>query len=139
MKKILLVVVVMLLVGSTFAWADGWTDFISKQPNVKEGVAMALTSEDTRTYSTTQVEVLTYKDLVCINLGVATNFSGENLQMASASLKLGGLDRFGIKFPLSDWIQPEIGGWAGKDFINTGDGKAPWTGGIQASIIRKSF
>ena len=139
MRVLALVVVVVMLLGGVCFAAPSFQDIINSLPSVKEGVAVALSKEDNRTYSLTQAEILNWKDKVCLNGGIATDFSGNNIEVASLSYKVGSLKDLGFNIPLEQFVNLGVGVWGGKDLINTGDGKALFTYGIEATIIKAKF
>jgi len=135
MKKLVLVAVMVLCVAGV-AMAD--LGLSAKETGaLKTGFAYGF--KDGSTYNLSEVEVMSYKS-TCLNIGMATDFNGENMETVSLSYKLGTLEKYGVEFPLSDFINPEIGGWYGRDFINTGDDPKPLEDyGIKLTVIKKTW
>jgi hypothetical protein len=139
-----LVVAIMLMAGCAYAWditPDNIFQQLKKVPeNVRQGGAIGLSKEDSNTYSLASVDMIGWgkgqfgltEDKLFLGGGIATDFIGDNLEVATLSYGIGGLEKLGFSYPFKNYIDSlEVGGWIGRDFINTGDDKAPTSYGLQ--------
>ena len=133
MKQFVAVVLgVLLLSGIAFA-AD---DILSNLPTTRTGIALDMNAGKYDLLSITTCDLLTYKKLITLGAGVVTevNEEAKGLPAVTASIELGGLQRFGIDTPITNLVNVSVGVFAARDFTERENDL-----GVQATILKLAF
>lgn len=126
MKKLILL---LLLLLPTLSRAEGIIDTLKSLPGFKQGVAFDV--EEGKINYLTTVGIIKYD-----NFGLSAGFSSDSKAVATLSYRLGGLNNFGIDTPITNWIDLEVGVYAGYGRL-TGSNEFSW--GPSLTILKVSF
>ena len=133
-KLIVVAMAVLFLAGVALAdEAKPVRGFIDSLPDIRTGVAWDMTKENNDLLSITTVDVVKWKDRLCLGAGIITKVrDNENIDPCiSLSWHIGGLEDWGFSYPLAKIVDIEVGVFAGRDLDDS-----QWKAGAQATILR---